>query len=81
MWASHISSVEPRGASGLSDRHNKDIGWFLLSKCRVESTNNGASPVAQWLRISLPVQEAWVRSLILENPTCLGATKPVRHNP
>ena len=27
-----------------------------------------------------PVQEPWVRSLPLEDPTCLGATKPVCHN-
>ena len=27
-----------------------------------------ASPVVQWLRISLPVQETWVQSLTQENP-------------
>ena len=38
------------------------------------------SLVAQWLRIRLPVQGTWVRSLVLEDLTCCGATKPVRHN-
>ena len=38
-----------------------------------------ASPVAQWLRTCLPRQETRVRSLGREDPTCLGATKPVCH--
>ena len=40
----------------------------------------GASLVAQWLRIHLPVQGIRVRSLVREDPTCCGATKPVSHN-
>ena len=40
----------------------------------------GASLVAQWLRICLPMQGTGVRALVWEDPTCRGATKPVRHN-
>ena len=40
----------------------------------------GASLVAQWLRICLPMQGTWVQALVWEDPTCHGATKPVRHN-
>ena len=40
----------------------------------------GASLVAQWLRIHLPMQGAWVRALVQEDPMCRGATKPVHHN-
>ncbi|KAJ8786689.1 hypothetical protein J1605_006178 [Eschrichtius robustus] len=40
----------------------------------------GTSMVAQWLRTRLPVQGTWVQALVLEDPTCHGATKPVRHN-
>ena len=36
--------------------------------------------MAQWLRIHLPVQRTRVRALVREDPTCCGATKPVRHN-
>ena len=36
----------------------------------------GTSLVAQWLRICLPMQGTRVR----EDPTCRGATKPVRQN-
>ena len=42
--------------------------------------NDGASLVAQWLRIRLPIQGTRVRALVREGPTCRGATKPVRHN-
>ena len=36
----------------------------------------GASLVAQWQRICLLMQEMWVQSLVWEDSTCLGATKP-----
>ena len=39
-----------------------------------------ASLVAQWLRIRLSTQGTRVRALVWEDPTCRGATKPVRHN-
>ena len=41
---------------------------------------SGTSLVAQWLRIRLPMQRTRVRALVQEDPTCHGATKPVRHN-
>ena len=40
----------------------------------------GASLVVQRLRICLPMQGTRVRALVQEDPTCRGATKPVRHN-
>ena len=43
-------------------------------------TGARVSLVAQWLRIRLPMQGTQVRSLVREDPTCRGATKPVRHN-
>ena len=42
--------------------------------------HGGASLVAQWLRIRLPMQGTRVQVLVREDPTCHGATKPVRHN-
>ena len=38
------------------------------------------SLVVQWLRIRLPMQGTWVLALGREDPTCLRATKPMRHN-
>ena len=43
-------------------------------------TGQGASLVAQWLRICLPMRGTRVRALVWEDPTYRGATKPVRHN-
>ena len=47
-----------------------------LSKMIVQ----GASLVAQWLRICLLMQGTWIRALVWEDPTCRGATRPVSHN-
>ena len=38
------------------------------------------SLVLQWLGVCLPVHWMQVRSLVLEDPTCLGATEPMSHN-
>ena len=39
----------------------------------------GTFLVVWWLRIHLPVQGTRVQSLVREDPTCLGAAKPVHH--
>ena len=43
----------------------------LKKKCDLTSL------VIQWLRIHLPKQGTWVQSLVREDSTCCGATKPV----
>ena len=45
-----------------------------------KQTENRASFVSQWYLIHLPVLETWVRSLVQEDPTCVGTTNPMRHN-
>ena len=40
----------------------------------------GASLVAQWLGIHLPMQGTRVQALVWEDPTCRGGTKPMRYN-
>ena len=52
----------------------------LSGKSRLKITHIGASLVAQWLRIRLPMQGTRVRALVWEDPTCRGATRPVSHN-
>ena len=49
--------------------------WRFIKKLKI-----GASLVAQWLRICLPMQGTWVRTLVWKDPTCRGATGPVSHN-
>ena len=53
----------------------------IISKiCHCKNNVSGTSLVANWLRIHLPMQGTQVRALVWEDPTCRGATKPVRHN-
>ena len=40
----------------------------------------GASLVAKWLRIRLPMQGTRVRAPVREDPTCRGAARSVSHN-
>ena len=42
----------------------------------VQEWGLGASLVAQWLRICLPMQGTRVRALVWEDPTCCGAAGP-----
>ena len=46
----------------------------------IKKYNLGTSPVAQWLRIHLPMQGTQDRALVQEDPTCRRAAKPVLHN-
>ena len=46
----------------------------------IKNLPTGASLVAQWLRVYLPMQGTWVRALVWEDPTCCGAAGPVSHN-
>ena len=52
---------------------------LLTSQKETKIRTGGASLVAQWLRIRLPMQETRVRALVWEDPTCREGTKPVRH--
>ena len=53
---------------------------IITNKIKLKKKKNGASLVAQWLRICLPMQGTRVRALVWEDPTCHGATRPVSHN-
>ena len=56
--------------TGIKQRREKDTQESILR----------ASLVAHWLRIRLPMQGTWGLSLVWEDSTCLGATKPMSHN-
>ena len=53
--------------------------WRFLKKLKLELPY-GASLVAQWLGVCLPMQGTRVRALVWEDPTCRGATGPMSHN-
>ena len=46
----------------------------------IKNLPTGASLVAQWWRVCLPMQGTRVRALVWEDPTCRGATGPVSHS-
>ena len=65
--------------------HVKHLDEYVVAgwqKCKLDLKNSkcGASLVAQWLGICLPMQGTWVRALVWEDPTCRRATRPVSHN-
>ena len=55
--------------------HLENFIWKIKEKMR-----QWTSLVVQWLRICLPMQGTQVRTLVPEDPTCCGATKPLHHN-
>ena len=58
----------------------REFHAYLSLSQRIKNIHPGASLVAQWERICLPMQGTQVRSLIWEDPTCPGARKPVLQN-
>ena len=68
----HMRQRRPNAAKNklISKKNRKKINNAFFKKKRT-------SLVAQWLRICLPMQGTQVRSLVQEDPTCRGATKPV----
>ena len=48
--------------------------WMFLKKLKI-----GASLVAQWLRVGLPMQGTRVCAPVQEDPTCRGVAGPMSH--
>ena len=70
------SSVLPSKSSStkVSDKILNSVSFYTYKK------RGGASLVAQWLRVCLPVQGTQVRALVWEDPTCRRAAGPVSHS-
>ena len=63
-----------------TDIHKNMIRHIFKSKdkdLQLVKVRHRDSLVVQWIRICLPIQ---VHSLVWEDHTCHGATKPVHHN-
>ena len=72
--------MKKMGTGDLQDGGGVKRGDRLPPHKYIKNTSTGASLVAQWLRICLPMQGTRVRALVWEDPTCRGAAGPVSHN-
>ena len=86
-WMSLKKVVPWAPGKSRPSRHRAFTPMWPGTEDSVETTQTtdlkkqwGASLVAQWLRIHLPMQGTRVRALVWEDPTCRGAAKPMRHN-
>ena len=61
------------------EERRKEPREFMPNPSKTSITS-WTSLVAQWLRICLPMQGIRVWALVLEDPTCRGATNPGCHN-
>ena len=71
----------------LSENFNREAGCIKDNQSErkyiiteIKNALEGASLVAQWLRVCLPMQGTWVQALVWEDPTCHGAAGPVSRN-
>ena len=53
--------------------------WLNQEGNMTQEIPSQTSLVAQWIRILLPTQGTQVQSLVWEDSTCQGATKPLHH--
>ena len=75
-----VGSLSPEAIERALASLLKLLKTKYMSDRQVNKKWMRASLVAQWLRIRLPMQETRVQALVWEDPTCHGATKPMRHN-
>ena len=65
-------------------RKESDMTEQLCTAQHIVKKNNlkqtSGFPCGSVVKIHLPIQERWVRSLVLEDPTCHRIMKPMHHS-
>ena len=74
-WKKHMITVGESASSSYCSC-NFSVRWTFF---QIQSLKEDFL-VVQWLRICLPIQGTQVWSLVREDSTCPGATKPACHN-
>ena len=67
-------------SSAVWPEHSLNLGFSSFDLWIKNLSSSGASLVAQWLGVCLPMQGTWVLALVWEDPACHSATRPVSHN-
>ena len=80
QWVRMKKQIKTAGEKDNSIQVSMCLEESVAISIKVKNIPPGTSLVAQWLRICLPMQGTRVRSLVREDPTCRGATKPLCHN-
>ena len=85
MWdlpRPELKPVSPELAGGFltTAPPGKSLKTIFRLNLLIIKNVSRASPVAQWLRVCLPMQGTRVWALVWEDPTCRGATEPLRHS-
>ena len=78
LWVCFFRNV--RSKPNIYWKNKGQNSFYLCPDMATKISKTQTSLVVQWLRICLPMQGTRVRALVQEDPTCRGATKPVRHN-
>ena len=63
-----------------SSTHSLGLRTMAEEEKEREKEKSQTSLVVQWLRIQLPMQRTWVQTLVQEDSTCCGVTKPICHS-
>ena len=87
-WLSLQTNVLRFAASTSASSFQSPLSIALTSQFAVQTSRlpsfknkpGRSSLVAQWIRIHLPMQGTQLRSLVWEDSTCCGTSKPVCHN-
>ena len=79
-WKKEFHANGNKKKVGVAILISDKIDFKTKTVIRDKEGHYRASLVAQWLTICLLMQGTRVRALVWEDPTCLGATRPVRHN-
>ena len=79
QWLKHHAPTAG-GTGSIPARGTRSHMLHGVAKKLKSKKETGLPWWMHWIRIHLPVQGRWVRSLVHEDSTGLRATKPVHHN-
>ena len=80
MQGTQEMRVQSPGWEDPCIRESSEVFYFPVHLKVIFKLYRRTSLVVLWLRIRLPMQGTWVRSLVQEDSTCRRAANPVSYN-